>query len=183
MAKNELFCLNIYMNNVKYSFSSVHINLPKTLSEEIINWGKKNIPESEVFKNPDDPSFGREDEIHLTVLYGIHSDSAKDTKKVLAGQKPFDIELGKISIFSNEKFDVVKIGIQSKELLKLNKKFTEQIIFTNKYKEYEPHVTIAYVKKGKGWKYNGNSYFNERLFEANQVCFSSKTGRKTEINL
>lgn len=169
------------MNNVKYSFSSVHVNLPEALANDIIRWGRENIPESEIFKDPEDPSFGREDEIHVTVLYGLHSDSAQDTKKVLLTQKPFTIELGKISIFSHEKFDVIKIDIHSPELHKLNKKMTDCVTYTNKFKEYTPHVTIAYVKKGKGWKYSGKTEFNEKMFEANEVCFSSRAGKKIKI--
>lgn len=181
--KIERKCLDNGMNNVKYSFSSVHINLPDPLASDIIHWGRENIPENEVFKNPDDPSFGREDEIHVTVLYGLHSDSPQDTKKVLLTQKPLTIELGKISIFSHEKFDVIKIDINSPELHKLNKKMTDFVTYTNKFKEYTPHVTIAYVKKGKGWKYSGNTVFDGKLFEANEVCFSSRSGKKTKIPL
>lgn len=171
------------MNNVKYSFSSVQVNLPKSLADEIIAWGKRTIPDNEIFKDPTDPGFGREDEMHVTVLYGLHSDSSEETRRIVSKQQPFTVELGNVGIFSNDKFDVIKVNVQSPELHKLNKRLTDQVTYTNKFKEYRPHVTIAYVKKGKGWKYNGIDDFDGKLFEADHVYFSSRSGKKTKISL
>ncbi len=172
------------MNNTKYSFSSTQINLPKDLADSIIKWGKETIPDNEIFKDPSDPSFGREDEIHVTVLYGIHSDSSLESKKLIDREKPFTIELGKIGVFTtNDQFDVVKINVNSPELHSLNKKLVNNLEHTNKFKEYQPHITVAYLKKGKGWKYQGNNVFNGKLFQVDHVYFSSKNGKKTKIEV
>lgn len=167
----------------KYSFSSTQVNLPKSLADDIIAWGKTHIPETEIFVDHNDPNFGREDEIHVTVLYGIHSESPFEIKNLLARQKPFQIELGKIGIFTNDIFDVVKINVKSPELNTLNKKLTNSIEYTSKFKEYQPHITVAYLKKGKGWKYEGNKSFDGKLFTADHIYFSSRNGKKTKIDI
>ena len=172
------------MNNVKYSFSSVQINLPNDLSKKIVNWGKNNIDDDIIFRDPTNPTFGRENEIHVTVLYGIHSKVSKDTRMLVKNVKPFTIRLGKISIFdTSDFFDVVKIEVDSKELHDLNKSFRHKLTYTNKYKGYKPHVTIAYVKHGKGKQFVGKTPFLGSSFEADHVMFSSREGGKEKIKL
>ena len=61
-----------FLGENKYNFSSTQINVPEKLADEIISWGFKNLPESIIFNNYDDLFFGREDNSHITILYGIH---------------------------------------------------------------------------------------------------------------
>jgi 2'-5' RNA ligase len=163
-----------------FSYSSVQINLPISLSKEIITWGQNHIPNKELSDDKD----GREDEIHVTVLYGIHSESSYMAKRLLRQCKPFDIELKTIGVFTNnESFDVVKINVQSEEIKKINEKLCKSIQYTSKFPTYQPHVTIAYVKKGKGWKFNGDKTFNDRMFHVDTFIFSSKNGIKEQIKI
>lgn len=172
------------MHGLKHDLSSTQINLPEHLATKIIAWGRK-IPNEDIFKDPDRPSFGREDEIHITVLYGLHSASPAETRYALSGTKSFTVELGTVSLFSDAEkpFDVVKISVKCPELHKLNKKIRSEVEYTNKYDDYQPHVTVAYVKKGRGWKYSGDKTFDGKLFEADHVLFSPKNGSKTRIAL
>lgn len=170
------------MQNVKYDFSSVHINLPDHLAREIVAWGTKAIPNEDLFIDDNNGFVGRENEIHVTVLYGIHSDSADKTKELMAEESTFEIELGSIGLFeNNDLFDVVKIGVNSDALHRLNAKFQKKMPFTNKYHKYQPHVTIAYVKKGKAIKLRGVKEFLGTKFLADHVVFSSKKGTKEKI--
>lgn len=61
------------MKNAKYDYSSIHVDVPKDISDDIIKWGRKEISDREIFVMPRDPGLGREDEIHVTVLYGLHT--------------------------------------------------------------------------------------------------------------
>jgi 2'-5' RNA ligase len=172
------------MKNTTYDFSSSQINLPQPISQKIVKWGQKNIPDKEIFKDPKDPGFGRENEIHVTVLYGIHGNNVDSIKKVLKDVKPFKIKLGKVKIFDkSDKFDVVHIDVISPELKKLNSKFCCSLAYTNKYKKYQPHITIAYLKHGEGSKYVGNTDFENKEFQADHVIFSPKEGDKEKILL
>lgn len=171
------------MHNVKYSFSSVQVNLPDQLAQKIIKWGKDNIPDEDLYKE-DNGHLGREDEIHVTVLYGLHSESPIQTKELTSKVPAFPIELTTISLFTtNDLFDVIKIGVDSSDLVALNEKLRKNVQHTNKHGAYQPHITVAYVKKGLGWKYNGMAEFDGEIFTANHVIFSSRSGTKERIPL
>ena len=170
------------MLNIKYDFSSVHVNVPVEISEDIIEWGKTKIKDNDLYVSQKDPSFGREDEIHITILYGIHTEHHKDIVKMLKGEGPIVVTLGKINVFTSQSnFDVVMIQIESQDLKRLNRLIVENVPHTNKYGAYKPHLTIGYVKKGKGWKHVGGSRWNGIKFECKHVVFSSKNGSKHQF--
>lgn len=172
------------MQNVKYDYSSTHIDVPELLANDLIKWGKQKIKDSDIFVSQIDPSFGREDEMHVTVLYGIHSDSPDQISKIISGRKSISVKLGEIDVFTNpDKFDVVVIKVISNDLNSLNAKLTGEVEFTNKYKEYKPHITLAYVKKGKGWKYHGLDHWKGKEFSTDYMVFSSKNGTKQKLKL
>jgi len=165
-------------------YSSVQFNLPDKIAKDIIQWGKDNIPDEDLFKDPDDPTFGRELEIHTTVLYGIHNESPQQTQELTKKQPEFEIELGKVNLFTNnDKFDVVKIEVISGELRKLNQKLRDNVKYTATHPGYKPHVTIAYTKKETAWKHTGEKDFTGEKMTADEIIFSSKNGTKTTIPL
>lgn len=170
------------MHNVRYDYSSVHVEVPMAISENIIAWGKNNIGESQLYIRPEDPIFGREDEIHATILYGIHNESSKEIEKLLRGKRPPIITLGKLGVFTNPlKFDVVMIEVISEDLKNMNDLLVKNVSHTNKYGIYRPHVTIAYVKKGNGWQFNKWNIWEGKTFSCGHAVFSSKNGFKERI--
>jgi len=172
------------MQNTQYDYSSIHVNLPEPLAGKIVKWGRQKVSDDDIFVSQQDPSFGREDEMHVTMLYGLHSQSPDQAKEILKGEKSIKVKLGKVKIFTNpQKFDVVVIDVESDDLCRLNKKLRDVVEFTNSYKKYQPHATIAYVKKGKGWKHNELDKWAGQEFTCTQAVFSSKNGTKEPISL
>lgn len=172
------------MKNVKYDHSSVHIDVPKELANDIIKWGREKVTDNDIFVMPRDPGLGREDEIHITVLYGLHSDKPNDVERLVKDQGPIKVRLGKVEVFTNpEKYDVVMIHVISHDLRKINRLLRDNVSFTNKYTHYRPHVTIAYVKKGKGWKFRGTDIWEGKEFECDTLTYSSTDGTKYKIAL
>lgn len=172
------------MRNVRYDFSSCHVDVPSPLAEEIAEWGRQQVSDEDIYVTHKDPTFGREDEIHITILYGIHTESPELVRSLLEGQGPVTVELGEVDVFTNPfKFDVVMIEAYSDDLCRLNELLQEKVKFTNKYPIYNPHVTIAYVKKGKGWKHRGLDLWKGKSFMCHYAIFSSKDGTKERIAL
>lgn len=171
------------MKKASYEFSSTHAELPKQLSDKIIAWGRDVIPESDVFRDPEDPSFGRENDIHVTLLYGIHDTNPDGLKELLSKQDPFVVRLGNVTTFTNnDKFDVIKIDAQGDGLFRLNQLFKANLEHTSKFPNYRPHITIAYVRKGKGPK-SGSGYFKGEKFIVDEIVFSSSSGKKYRLPL
>ena len=167
------------MKNVVYDFSSVLVDVPEPLATNIIDWGIENIPEKHVFKNP---GFGREDEMHITALYGLHSENSEQIRPIVAKVAPVDVTLGKVTIFdSRDDYDVVVIEVDSEDLTELNKTLKESVVYTNRYAQFIPHVTIAYVHKNKGWNLCGEAKFSGEEFTVEHVVFSSRNGSKERI--
>jgi 2'-5' RNA ligase len=160
-------------------FSSTQINLPDALANDIKKWGKTFIPDDDLYT---ENGHGREEEIHVTVLYGLHSDDSKEARDALKDESSMEIELKETSIFEADKFDVVKFTVQSKDLVGANKKLST-CDHTNDHGSYSPHCTIAYVKKGTGKKYTGNKKFDGVKFTSDTVLFSTPNRNKTKIAL
>jgi hypothetical protein len=99
--------------------------------------------------------FGIEDEPHVSVLLGIHDWEVltKDVVTALNKYPAFTAKFTKISLFENEKFDVVKFDVECPELHKIHEELKSQFPNTSKFPDYKPHLTIAFVKAGEGKKY------------------------------
>jgi len=145
----------------------VMVGLPKfSMLTNYIN----NIPEEYLYR-PKNRKYGRESMPHITVLYGIkpHEEyAAKDILSKIPGK--LVATLGKVSLFENCKsddggvFDVLKIDVESPDLAKINKKLRSKVEYESDHPKYHPHVTIAYLKPGKGKEYVGEDKFEGKKF-------------------
>lgn len=160
-----------------HKFSSTQIALPKALMSVVKKMAAK-IPDSDLAED------GREDDPHVTVLYGIHSGDPKGAASLLAKEPPIRAKLGKVSIFPDSgSGDVVKIEVDSDDLHRLNEKLAGGLEHTSTHPDYTPHVTVAYVKPGMGAKYAGTGTLKGLPFTAKSVEFSSRDGNKTDMPL
>jgi 2'-5' RNA ligase len=111
-------------------------------------------------------------------LYGLHTQQLKSiTDKITF--KPVKFKIKNISLFENEKYDVLKLGIESKDLNELNSEMCKKLPFTSSYPDYKPHCTIAYLVPGAGHNYTklknelvGKEFTSERFIFSNK--FSDK---------
>lgn len=167
-----------------HSKSSLQYKLPKDIADDILNWSMNNVPEEELYTEEED--MGREDDIHVTVFYGILDEDSKDTSNVLEEHniKPFPVRLSTITAFQNKpEYDVLKVDVESSELHKIHRLIEKYLDTESTYPEYKPHLTIAYLKKGYADKYTGRNDFQGISMIAESLEFSSKNGTKTNFDL
>ena len=167
-----------------HSYSCLMADVPDDLSQKILQWNKQNIPESILWTEED--GHGREDDPHITVKWGL--DDAKPTralKKILKETKPIIASLGKISLFEADDYDVVKIEVHSDGLHKLHQRIKDTIPNTETHPTYNPHLTLAYVKKGQGKQFVGKRPLsgNESNFEIKRLTFSDKDRNHSKLML
>lgn len=166
-----------------YNHSCIMVRLPKDISSEILQWGKDNIDDDLLVEDGKETR-GFEDDIHITLFYGIKSKDPKESIKMLSKVKPFKVRLGLIDAFKDQdSYDVIKINVESKELEKIHYDIEDNIENDNDYPTYVPHVTIAYVKKGSCDNLIGNEKFKGKIIEINKVVFSSSDGSEKDISL
>jgi 2'-5' RNA ligase len=168
----------------QYDYSSVQINIPAVIAHQVLRWSEKHVFDEDLYNPPNDKTHGREEDLHVTILYGIHSSLPNTTISLLKECKPFHVKLGKISMFTtNELYDVLKIEVISDKLRSLNKLLKEKLENTQLYDTYRPHVTIAYLKKNKIAKIEDVDVFTGEEWPVKTIIFSSKSGEKTPIRL
>ena len=135
--KNEFGCVMLYLD----------------VKEDKWNKMLDKISNDDLYLPPDDPSYGKEREPHITALFGLHTDvSDSDIEGEINTINKPTFSFRGISTFKNEKFDVLKIDVDGEDLHKINKGL-RNFPHTNSYSEYHPHCTIAYLKPNKGEKY------------------------------
>lgn len=160
---------NIVAKKVKgHKYTWVYINLPKEIEEMMVAFGKE-IDETDLFKEEADG--GLETQFHITLKYGLETENPKDPKGRLKEEKGGEYYLGESSIFEAEKYDVVKIEVESEDLKRLHDRLNE-LPHDDKHPDYHAHATIAYVKSGTGKKYVGKFKIN-KSFKFKEVYFGN----------
>jgi 2'-5' RNA ligase len=166
--------------NRTYDYGCVMVYL------DISNWERiiSNIDENDLYK-PEDEHYGRETEPHLTLLYGLHKEVTKEEISTIfkdTKSTDFKIQIDGISIFENDEFDVVKMDIKLNDKLTHYNSELSKLPNSNSYKDYKPHITMAYVKKGLGKKYIDPDY-KYTFKDVSKIVFSQANGEKININL
>jgi 2'-5' RNA ligase len=119
-------------------------------------------------------------EFHVTLLYGLHEDvQDKEVEEVVKGIKSPKIEHNKTtSLFENE-YDVLKIDIKPTGLVKYNT-LLKKLPHTSTFPDYHPHMTLGYIKKGKGKDYVKK--IDNLNIEASHIIYSKTDGTKKRYN-
>ena len=144
------------------------------------------IDENDVYIDPEDDSFGLEDEPHTTLLFGLHEEVTKEQVESVLDKFTYSTcKVFNPSIFKGEKYDVLKFDTSGDYLKETNdelKKFPH----TSTHPKYHPHLTIGYITKGKGQHYvdllNKNK-FNEYWIAPQYAVYSTPSGKKHKINI
>ena len=157
----------------KYESSYIIAYPPEYIVDSIISWGYDNIPCDHLFIDESDPSFGRENNIHITILGNIEETNHEKIKNAISIETKFVCPLGKIQLFTNNsKYDVIQIEAKCDQIFQLHKSLSQSIKNVMKFPLYVPHVTIAYVKKGYGDKFLDNTYFVGQEFMIDKLVLS-----------
>jgi 2'-5' RNA ligase len=133
-----------------YEFGCVLLELDLPGWKKIIS-----IIDPEDLYEPNDGRHGIETDPHVTLKFGLESSVTLEQVREILEKNPLTekIHVEKIDLFRNEQFDVVKFKVTpSKQLIKINQELS-QLPNQDKFPNYNPHITIGYVKPGCGDKY------------------------------
>lgn len=168
-------------------YGAVMALIPHNVAQEIVEWGVRNIPDKDVYDNPDKPRLGRELESHITIKYGLLTEDAKTVRRFFNESKPFKATLGKVRHFEPPEmdFDVVTVEIISEDLDRMNAEVTKEFECAEGLPsdEYHPHITVSYVKRGTGKDYVGSTEFEGNEVELDTIIFSPAKGNRTYFSV
>lgn len=160
--------------NREYAFLMVDYETPSIIKDL-----QKKIPSRELYTEEDNEDYGLEKQSHVTLVPCLDNDI--DIDKLKSYLKPideYDIVLTDISKFECEEFDVLKCAVKSKALKDTNKEIVDKFETHSEYKDYNPHMTIAYMKKGTADKYLKKILDKLILLKAKNFNFSYFDGNK-----
>ncbi len=160
-----------------YKFSSTQVQLPKVLADNLLAFGKS-IPAFDLC----DEEGGLEDDAHITVKYGIHTNNVADVRKALATYVgPIRITLGKTALFQGPSYDVLYVEVTSPDLVELNGRLADTLEVTDTHPVYTPHATVAYLKRGYGVRYVGNTALEGMRASIGSVRFMPTEGEPVDL--
>jgi len=140
------------------------------------------IEEDDIFTKEGDRTFGLDKESHVTLLYGLDKTVTKDQVKEVIKDLDFGkLNVHNLSIFDNPEYDVLKFDVDAKSLNKGNKLLTDALPYENDFPDYHAHMTVAYLKKGKGKKYVKMFKDKEFKIEPTKIVYSQPSGKKSTI--
>ena len=162
----------------------VSLPVSASVAKKTIAFAKK-IPDEMVMHKKEDgkEDYGLELHPHITIKYGIKTDDEEKIQSILDGQKGGTVHLGKIESFSHDDCDVLKIPVTGRSLHRLHKILTDALKIEDKWPEYNPHITLAYLKKDKAKPYLGSTEFRGLTFDFDEIVFEDAEDHKTTIKL
>ena len=158
------------------SFGSTQFNLPDDLADRVRAMSMK-------IADDDLADDGREDDPHVTILYGLTDDNPKSVRQSLRGQPTGTIEFGQTSVFKCDDYDVVKIDVLGDYIEHIHDVLADDCKYESTHPTYIPHCTLAYVRSGCGKKYLGMDDMEGQSFMPNKVIFSNTQNTVTAIPL
>ena len=173
--------MNWYKKEKKECSGWVAVKLPQRHAKKMQSWGKDNIPYSLLHLKE---GKGRETDTHITVIYGVCDNSLEAVNHIVKNYKSIKVKLGKVSYFKNAPdFDVVKIEIISEDLKKLHAEIKRTLDVEETHPIYNPHATIAYVKKGEAAQFGGDTFMEGTEIVFDKVTFINDKDEEIEIKL
>ena len=171
--------VDTYLKAARYEFSSTQLNLPTELAQQVRRIASHIDPRDLVKK---------EFVPHISLKYGLHTTDPAPVEQLLADEPPIRVRFGKTDFFPAENSpdsqnDVLYVKVFSPDMRRIHKKLIGSLPHTMNYPKYEPHVTVAYLKKGRAQKYAGRTDLNNVEHTFDTVRFSKPSGRKFSISL
>lgn len=132
----------------------------------------------------DSDRYGVEREPHCTILLGtIETDESYPIRLLKYvkddNREVYPITIKEMGMFDSQDYDVLIWKLESKPLSKLNARLKENFKNSNRFPEYHPHFTIAYLKKGKAKEYlqvfnsKHSNHFKGNTYVSNILTYSS----------
>ena len=156
--------------------------LPSVLAADLLAWTRANVPEQHLGPG------GIETTPHVTVKYGF-KDAGPDhdarLRQVVRDFGAFPITLGPASLFTGgDDGDVLKLDVESDRLRELNKLVSFLFACEDKYPDYQPHVTLAYLDPKVSAPYaSAGVPFTGRQVKFDRLLYSTAEGAEQFLPL
>lgn len=128
---------------------------------------------------------GRTKTAHITIKM-FSEDEPEDIAKVLQGEAPFRVVLGKVNIIEateSRPYDILKVDVHSPSIRRLHNKLSESLSGVRGGNGYQPFIKIADVQPGMGDKLIGWDGLEGESVIVKSLTFVRKDHTAREIQL
>lgn len=130
--------------------------------------------------------YGYDDTPHITALYGVHAlpNALTKVEALLSSAKQeIEVQLTAISVFEqkDKDYEVLKFEVTSPALVALHEALKAEVKHTLMHDTYQPHATIAFIKKGRAKKYTTAKIEPLVKLTLGEAIYSDGRGNKTLI--
>lgn len=151
------------------------------------NWDKiTSLIDPDHLYMPGTERFGITKDPHCTILFFIKDEMIGEgqIEKTFDGLEIPTLTTEGIGFFSNPMFDVVKINIRKSQKLNILNKAARTLPHKSKYREYIPHITIAFVKKGLGKMYQEklSKMIDGKSIRPTELKYEAPGGKRISIS-
>lgn len=136
-----------------YQSSSVQLAFDSQIIKDIMEIRSIRIPDYFLYTDPGDPTFGRVDDFHTSVLYGVpHVELQARVHACCQEVRPRVVVVGPLSYFETPDYDVLHLRLCGNQ----EQQFREALLHAFPEAsdpfgdQWVPHVTLAYLKMGCG---------------------------------
>lgn len=139
------------------------------------------IDDKDLYDNTEN-EYGLEISQHITILYGL-KDKEIDEDEIVKLFSMIDgptVSTSQISLFKNDKFDVVKWDIDSEALAILNKMVKSMFPYKSDFPDYHAHATVCYTLPRTGKKYM-EKFKKPLTNKIDYWVYSMSNGKKIKI--
>lgn len=162
-----------------YGFLMIGYDKPE-LIQELQNM----IPCEELYTEDGSDDYGIEENTHVTLVPCLDRHmNIDDIKKELKELNKYSVMLSNISKFETDKYDVLKCDVGSYNLLDTNSQICSKYPTYTEFKNYHPHMTIAYLKKGMADKYLQDSIMPMIVLSPRCFMWSGSNEDESDINI
>jgi len=164
-----------------YSNASTQVNVPDNIAGKLEQFSKALIPDEDLAGK------GREMQAHITLKYGVDED-AEGLRRAVQGVTPFPVTFGKLHVFTpseaSEGTAPIVIEVVGSGLKTLKEKIDAEIgNRPDNFPDYQPHITLAYVKPDVSQKYEGLDGLKGISFMVREVALSRKSETQEVVQL
>lgn len=170
----------------KHDYSCILYRFDKEIKKQVQDMIKEIVNDDIIYKKGD---YGIEKDTHVTIKWGITTNEVDEFKDFLKQKKSFEIELGNLSLFDNSKhndisYDVLKIEVKSTQIHNLHKSISNNFETEETHKDFKPHITLCYLKKGKcPQEILGKNRLTGTKIKIDNLLFIDKNSKETKISL
>ncbi len=160
----------------KYKYGCLMLELSIDIWDDI----QSEIDKNDIYNQPGaSMPFGLQERPHLTLLYPIKKDYPyeviKDRLDDFEEKSSIDITINSIDMFESQNYDILILSVNENSYMSnLFKYLKHHIPNYSKINEFNPHITIGYLKKGTAKKYCRDININMKNLDT--LVYATKDG-------